>query len=505
LTPALDLELDRIEPLILDDTDAWRTNAIDLWRLTDPQHDWVSLTHRRAIWRAGNSIGKSHAQAWDIIQTARGTHPFRPVKRPPVLLLVVGYSWAQMDPLCKKLWELLPKDEIDPKVRYEPANGFRGFKEPVIPFVSGPGAGSVIVFATYEQGPGRIMGIQVDGAYMDEPPPADVYGEIVPRLNAKKGFLRVTFTPTPESPDLEYLRKEVDAWNESGGKRGVFEHQTSLTPDAVTPRHAERAIMETLAKSIPPTPWMSQTDITEALDSYLEEEREMREHGAWYPLQKGRWVSTYTDENYVDFDLAECRGAFLVVSLDHGAQAGKQAAMLSAYRNRDSLDPLCWWIDECLSDGASGVREDAAAILAMLARHRINGRPLTYDDVDLWVGDRAVGDNKFLTGKDNQKLIREMARQLGRRVDTMAHVIVPHKYHGSVRHGAQLLKNIFKKRDQNGVPLGKVHRRCLNFHDSLLKFKGDPRDPCKDSFDAGRYGAEAALRQRAPVGFLARQ
>jgi phage terminase large subunit-like protein len=509
----LDLQvLDEIEGAWVNDTDGFLAEPLELSRLTDPQLEYVARPDRRVIWRAANSLGKSYAQAWDIIHTARGTHPFRPVKRPPVDLMVVGYSFAQMDPLCKKLWDLLPKNEIDPKVWYEPANGFRGFKIPVIPFVSGPGAGSNIYFATYEQGAGRIMGIQVDGVYLDEPPPEDIWGEVIPRLNARKGFLRVTFTPTPESPDLEYLRKEVEAGIETKGRRGVVEQQTSIRPENVIPRHAPPHMEAVQARRWEPTPWMSQAEIDEALDAYLEDQRDMREHGAWFPLQKGRWVSTFTEDNIRDG--VPPANAFVVVALDHGLNAGKQAATVAAYMDRHAFglkevevevedergkrlvrrsvahDPRVWFMNESVGSGETGSAEDAQAILEMLS-----AVGLSYDHVDLWVGDRPTGENRYLVKKSNDILLREIARKLGRRVDDprMKKIWVPRKFDGSVRAGAALLKSAFKRRDpETGLPVSVVHPRMKQFIDSLYKFKGDPRDPVKDIFDAGRYNLEAA-------------
>jgi phage terminase large subunit-like protein len=487
VSAVLDAEalLDAVEPVVDDDATWGSRNQLDSTRLTEPQRRWVANRGRYLLWRAGNTIGKSHGQAWDIVHTARGTHPCRPVKRPPVLLLVVGYSWAQMDPLCKKLWDLLPKDEIHPKVRYEQNNGFRGFKEPVIPFVSGPGAGSAISFATYEQGAGRIMGVQVDGAYLDEPPPSSVYGEVVPRLNSKKGFLRISFTPTPESPDLEYMRDEVKKAADSNGKRGIVEQQTSLTEGALVRRHGFGAAAISPAIGELPA-WMTADEIAESLDRYLDEERDMREHGAWYPLAKGRWVSTFTDENVSD--APPPGGCWLVVSLDHGIQAGKQAAMASAYQGRLNLDTRMWFLGESQSDGATDTLEDAVAILAML-----ESCGLSYFDVDQWVGDRSAEDRR-LVRKDNTKVRRALAKLLKLDLDDprLKPIRTVSKHVGSPRHGAQLLKAAFKRRDENGAPMAFVHSRCTRFRDSLLKFKGDPRDPVKDIFDAGRYGAEIA-------------
>ena len=43
-----------------------RDPMIDL-RLTRPQRQWIECTHPRAVWRDGNRLGKSWAQAADLV------------------------------------------------------------------------------------------------------------------------------------------------------------------------------------------------------------------------------------------------------------------------------------------------------------------------------------------------------------------------------------------------------------------------------------------------------
>ena len=491
--------LDAYEQTIVEDASWAERNQNEFTTFTKPQEDWRSITGLRAIWRAANSLGKSFAQAADIVDCCRGTNRYRSVRRPPVKLLVVSFSWSQMDPLLEKLWQLLPKDEIDPVCYYEPGQGIKGHKEPVITFIAGPGKGSAIYFATYKQGANRIMGSQVHGVYLDEPPPLDVWGEVQPRLNAHGGFLRVSFTPTPESPDLEYLREEVAKGHTSNGRAGVQEFQTSLVSDATKAQGSQ----------IVDIPRMADFEVERALDRYLDDEREMREHGAWFPLTKGRWVSTFTEQNVMD--RRPPVGAFLCVSIDHGAQAGKQAAMLSAYENREDRDARVTWMAESQSDGATDSDDDVLAIIEMLAEafptlaQRADGK-LTlesmralYDCVDLWVGDRSLESNKRLVSKSNERLRKAFSVLLKRDLKDIAAIIVPYKYGNSVRDGAQLLKNLFKRRLADGLPAGIVWSRCVKFRDANMKFAGKKDDPCKDSWDAGRYGAESAIKGRRQI------
>lgn len=484
--------LDEFERAIVDDATWGERNQIEFETSTQPQAEWRALTGLRLIWRGGNSLGKTRGQAADIVDVCRGTNRYRATRRPPVKVLVVSYSWSQMDALLEQLWRLLPKDEIDPIAYYAPGQGIKGHKEPTIEFIAGPGKGSVIYFATYKQGAGRLMGSQVHVVYLDEPPPLDVWGEIQPRLNAYSGSIRVSFTPTPESPDLEYLRDEVAKGHATNGRAGVYEHQTSLTSEAT----------KALGSLVVDVPRMADFEVARQLDTYLDDEREMREHGAWFPLTKGRWVNTFTDANVIM--RPPPKGAFLVVGIDHGAQAGKQAASLSAYENRDEREVRATWMNEAQSDGTTTPEEDARAILTMLREVMPEG--LTdgelYDCVDLWVGDRSLESNKRLVSKSNERLRRAFAHILKRDFNdpnAIKNIQVPFKYSNSVRDGAQLLKKLFKTTLADGLPAGIVWPRCLKFRESLLKFKGSKSDVCKDIFDASRYPAEAAIRGRQQI------
>ena len=469
----------------LTDSREWtERHALDLVRLTEPQREWCSIEDRFAVWSGANGIGKSFAAAVDTIHAVRGTSPWRR-GRGPVPVLLIGYSWAQMDPLLQKLWMLLPKDEIDPKIRYVPRQGIRGYKEPVIPFVRGPGAGRVISFATYEQGPQRIMGSQVGRVGLDEPPPEAVWGEALPRVSSAHGEVRATFTPTPDAPDLEYLRELIRQYDRTGGRRGVRLMKTSITLDGVTPRGG-----------LIDRPRLTQQEIDDAIDSYLEDEREMRAHGEWTTLTRGRWVSSFLDAPEPAGHLSEERppaGAFLVVSIDHGAQAGKQAAMVTAYTRRDESEARCWWVAESVAPEATTTEEDAVAIVEML-----RACDLKYDDVDMWIGDRSL-DSKYLVAKSNERLRRALAKILDRDYEATKPLIVPFKYPGSVRDGAKLLRGMFKRRLADLRPAGLVHPRCIAFRAALLKFAGNKQDPCKDVFDAGRYGPEAAIKGRQQI------
>lgn len=456
-------------------------------RLTAPQKAFASNPARKLIWRGANTIGKSVGLAWHVIHALRGTHPYVQLPRPPVRLLVVSESWAQMDPLCEKLWSFLDRDEIDDRVTYSPGEGFRGFREPHIPFVRGPGnptrgkVGSVLHFATYKQGAKRIAGGQFHGIAADEPMPETVFGELMPRLSRYHGWCRMTFTPTPESPDLTYLREEIGKANAYYKAQGKYspahwrELVTEVNLDALTPRGG---LVE--------VPWKTQDELDELISSYLDIERGMRVRGDWDPVSVDRLLTAYSPDNVIAERHLPAGRWYVAVGIDHGAKAGRQAAMLVAI-DEDGREVR--YLDEAVSDGRTSPKDDAQAILEMLKRHG-----WTWQDVDHWVGDRSHSGDRFGNAKSNQDLMHAFTEILatpehqlrGRGLD----IQIPRKERGSMYRGIRLMNGLFKEKK------ARVHARCTNLIDAITGWGGALDDAKKDRIDAARYATERLFDER---------
>lgn len=437
-------------------------NPLPYVRLTGPQTAFASTSDRFLLWRGGNQLGKSHSLAFDIVHSARGTHPYRTVPKGPTKWLVLSESWTQMDPLCEKIWAMLPKNEIDPRIRYERGGGFRGFKEPRIVFTSGPGAGSVIVFATYAQGSGRIAGGSFHGAFLDEPCPESVLGEVLPRISRYHGTLRITMTPTPECPPQQYMREYVE--------KGIFrELQTSLNAKNIT-------VLGGLVEA----PWKSQAQLEQDLAAYLDVERGMREHGDWDPVVAGRWLSAFS-EDLVTRNEPTGRH-WVAIGIDHGARAGRQACQLVTC-SEDGEE--VWFLDEVHSDGTTSTAEDARAILDMLDRHPWIGG---WTGVDYWMGDRSTGGDFYGNSKSNSDLLAAFAKLLkipqydlrakGLRLET------PYKRKGSVFRGLRMMNGLFKEKQ------ARISPRCKRLLESIKGWDGKVDDDKKDAIDAARYAME---------------
>lgn len=457
-------------------------DAIDTVRLTAAQQEFVTFSGKVGLWRDGNQLGKSLALAyWVIAFVIGGILPIR--RRGPVRVLVVSYSLEQMVPLMEKLWWLAPKHipgrewtrgmrpRLTPECGFDPGRGITG-KPPRLIFDDG----SEVAFATYKQGAARIAGGTFDAAVMDEPPSEGVYGEIVPRLFYRRGYMRITMTPVPDMPDCKWLWEKAD-----NPEDPLVEFNFGLSERILTPEGW-------------PVPWHTQEEIDAYAAGLLEVERAMRIDGARDPVVTGRWLRNFSDSNIVDVTLGELAGWYLVVGVDHGTADGKQAAMLIAVKDRRSRRPRVVWLDEAWEAGLTLPEHDADNILAMLKR---NG--LSYDDVDAWVGDIPTGSQRYEVQKSNDELRQELARKLRRPLKRTKKFSGPKKGRGSRTKGARLLNTLFGRFDADGTPHGRVRPRCSMFIRFCQEWDGDEHHETKDVGDAGRYPTEHACTDKVLI------
>lgn len=75
-----------------------------------------------------------------------------------------------------------------------------GLDSVVVKHVSG--GSSTLLFKSYEQGRPKWQGDTLNGVWMDEEPPLDIYTEGLTRTNATDGIVMVTFTPLKGMSDV---------------------------------------------------------------------------------------------------------------------------------------------------------------------------------------------------------------------------------------------------------------------------------------------------------------
>lgn len=460
--------------------------------LTLPQAEMLFSEEREALWVDGNQLGKSFEQAVDIVMRCRGRHPHWP-GRAPIEVVCISVSFEQMEPLMRKIWEVVPKDEIDPETAFSPGRGITG-KPPRIVFVDGPGKGSVIKFATYKQGSTRIAGLTADFIVLDEPPEERLYGEIRPRLLRRRGVLRVTMTPTPDMPPQLWYKAKVEAGEVKAYNHGVSEK--AMTPGQWVNPEVGAWLEDNLREVRPwPRPFMTQAEIDEYERGLLDIEREMRMRGAWSAAVDGRWLPNFEEVRHVRrIRLSDLAGWYVVVGVDHGTQQGKQAAMLVAIQGRGTPRPRVRWLAETYQEGLTKPEDDARAIVKMLA-----SRGLRFDDVDMWVGDVPTGSYRHDVKKSNNDLRRELALYLDLPLARIPAFKVPKKGRNSMTWGVAFLNTLFGRYDEDGTPHAIVDQSCKMFQRFCLEFDGDKFHTTKDVGDAGRYPVERAVEGRVIV------
>jgi phage terminase large subunit-like protein len=454
--------------------DRHRKNPLETAHLTLPQLAFAQLDATEGLWRDGNQLGKSWALAWDLHMRCRKTHPYQRNRHGRFNALIASVSYEQMAPLMEKIWLLAPKDEIDPRNGFDPGRGITG-KPPRLVYISGPGKGSVINFATYAAGARRIAGWTGDYLGLDEPPDETFYGEALPRIMRRRGVIRVTMTPTPDMPDQSWLREKV-----KGGQ--VQELNFGLKSEYLVPDGYN-------------FPWLSDAEIETYRKSLLAHERSMRIDGSWVALSEGRWLDAFTADNIVEFGMRELRGWKLVVGMDHGTPGGKQSAVLTAIKDASSDRPRVRFVDECVNEGFTKPEDDVHGVLEMLKTHG-----LSYDDVDDWIGDVPTESKVHQIRKSNSEFRREMAKALGRHVKNTKHIATPTKYSNSMTMGMRVLNTLFGRRTHGAsIPDAAVHPRCEQFANACWTFKGDTKDPVKDVLDGGRYAVEKGVTGKVAI------
>jgi len=435
------------------------------------QRDVLADVARFLAVRAANQVGKTTLAAAMLIMEARETNPFRAARHEgPKNLMLMSESYEQMareGGVLEKLWEMLPKDEIDPRIRFVRGRGLVGTKYPAITFIRGPGAGTVIRLARYEQRAKNLAGATLHGIVLDEPCPSKIYSEALPRLRHHHGWMLVTFTPAPDMPDQRYMQELI--------KKGVFrEYHVELTEAACWPVGCVR-------------PFQTQAQIEEFEAGLERHQADLRVRALWDSIIEDRYLTAWDDHRHVRaFTLGEiAKDALLVVGIDHGIGAGKQVASLVAVSFDSQRRPVVHVIDECWSDGKTETVEDARAIIAMLAR---NG--LSYEHIDRWVGDRSTQDVMALRRKSNAKLQRAILHQLAiDATDERAKSIrVPKKWDGSVDYTFGLMNEAMA-----GARFT-VHSRCGRFIEAASTWRGDRAAALKDALDPVRYAVQEAAR-----------
>lgn len=163
--------------------------------------------YRERLFSAGNQLGKTYSGAAELAYHLTGRYPpgwpgrvwTRPTSwlagsesgeltRDGMQRLLVG------PPSIEEAWGtgLIPREFFAQKPKRR-----AGIKDAIDAVVVNhvQGGQSVVRFKSFDQGRSKWQADTVDGVWLDEEPPYDVYEEAVTRTNATNGMVYITFTP----------------------------------------------------------------------------------------------------------------------------------------------------------------------------------------------------------------------------------------------------------------------------------------------------------------------
>lgn len=174
---------------------------------------------RERLLIAANQVGKTWSAGFEVAMHLTGLYPDwwpgRRFKHAPVCWVAGDTSETTRDNPQRILmgptddWGTgsIPKHLI---IRITRATGITDAIDTVfVKHVSGGTARAK--FKAYEQGRKKWQGETLDFVWCDEEPPADIYSEALVRIQAKKGFILITFTPLQGMSDVvqKFIRHKV--------------------------------------------------------------------------------------------------------------------------------------------------------------------------------------------------------------------------------------------------------------------------------------------------------
>lgn len=167
----------------------------------------LGAQYRERLFSAGNQLGKTYSGAAETAMHLTGRYPpwWTGKRFSRAVSWLAGSESGELTrdgmqrlllgpPAIEEEWGtgLIPRDAIAQKPKRRP-----GVKDAIDAVVVKhvQGGQSVLRFKSYDQGRTKWQADTVDGVWLDEEPPYDVYEEAVTRTNTIAGPIFITFTP----------------------------------------------------------------------------------------------------------------------------------------------------------------------------------------------------------------------------------------------------------------------------------------------------------------------
>ena len=454
--------------------DRAHVDPLKFYMPTMPQLKWLKDQSRLRLFRAGNQIGKTSVQCFEIACRLRGSHPFRNVPPPPTEIWLVTHSWSQSQVIMAKLFDLIPKNELHPSCIFNPGRGFSGVT-PLIRMKNG----TICRIRTTSQAKGGkgILGLEsasVSYIGIDEPPPKIVWGALAARTlrggaGVSMGEIGITMTPIG---DVQYLKLMVE-----DGR--LSETTAALTVENCTPINPYTG--EKLAALI------TQEAIDEISKSYLSIDSAARISGSWEIGElENRVFDSFSQENISSDPCPKSKDYVFCIGLDHGVLPGTQICVLAAIDMNFDGDkyPRVYLLDEYVSTkGGLPAEAHCREILKMIRRNFLKPEQINY-----WHGDSVHSGSRVSGRMSNSLLVREFEKICNYPSGCLPwRIRTVRKPGGSVYMGCALINSMISRRHFW------VHPKAKTVIHSLLTWqmahvyhkRGD--DPLSHSIDALRY------------------
>lgn len=432
-----------------------------------PQLALLRHEGRRVLLRTGNQVyGKTTAGLAEVLYRCLGRHPYKAVPPVPIEAWVLCASWSQSLAIQGKLWDLCPRELVDPRCQYDPITGF-GSHNPTLILRNG----SIVRIKTTQQGALNLAGATIDVALFDEPPwSVRVYTEVMKRVQARRGVLILTLTPV--NRPVGWLRDLVH-------ERQIEDLHFPLRPEYLVVEGTDQPVRlgdGTLCDEA----W-----IAEVRAETPTHEEPVVVDGEWETRVVGRVFDCFVETDHVRAKAPGPADATLKTSagLDHGSRPGRQAGVLVAVHEVPGDHPtVVVWDETPEAAGPTTPEMDAADLIAMLERS-----DMVWSELDHVFGDRPAGVKGEASRKGNLDIEDALVRRLGlgRRERLRPRIAGAKRGRGanawSVDPGIRWL--------YHQIVRGRlwVHPRCVRTIKALLEWDGTADSPHKDVLDALRY------------------
>lgn len=452
----------------------YERNPFETYEPILPLLPFHESSHLRRMIRAPNRVGKTFSAAWESWAHLIGRHRWKPWVRPGDGLVVVANMEKIYPEVCRTLWLVAPRDELDPATKYIPGKGFytngarfiRSRGQKVITFRSGEGSAMSTAAAA------------ADWLWGDELPKQDRFGEALSRVAVAEGPVWWTFTPI--NRPAAWLRQHV----EGNTRKGIAPAEEWIQ---YRPRLTEEDCTTITGVVV-------RTDRSIRLQTagYTASEIRQRVYGDWEGISEHRALSSFNELTHVQ-DVVKWDDPDNIqvgISFDHGEHLGNQVAVLFLFQVTETRR-LVHVLDCYVATKATTEEEDADEVLLMLGRNVVNGQALQLRHVDIMVGDINSAGKAGGGRKVNARLAEAMNKRAG-----YPDVVVPieNAKKGKIKDGIRTMNLGFQRGEVY------IHSGCMQVLESVRLWDNTPQsEPYKHLIDGLRYGIVPIL-ETADVG-----